>query len=257
MPNPNDPAKRAPQDIERRYLPATLSEIRIGRKDGSPAHIEGYAALFNSNSEDLGGFVETIAPGAFTDALAATPDVRALFNHDPNNILARTKSGTLRVWEDAKGLAFDGELPDTQLARDLQVSMARGDVDQTSFAFSVARGGEEWTGLDGQTAMRRINAVERLYDVSVVTYPAYPETTVALRSLQEARAATETQSAVETRAATDTATGTETGAESSQEKAAPEPVEDRAAKAKENYQAMKAEWSEHIKRSLLREMRQS
>src|SRR4051812_3492156 len=115
--------------IERRYIPAT--EVRVAG-DGNAPVIEGYAALFNSPSQDLGGFVETIAPGAFRDAIPKS-DIRALFNHDANFVLGRMKAGTLDVEEDRKGLKIRNTPPDTQWARDLVTSMKRGDVDQMSF----------------------------------------------------------------------------------------------------------------------------
>lgn len=162
--------------IERRFIPAT--ELRVAG-DTDPV-IEGYAALFNSDSQDLGGFVERIAPGAFNDALKSS-DIRALFNHDPNFVLGRMKAGTLEVSEDERGLKIRNTPPDTQWARDLVTSMRRGDVDQMSFAFRV--GTDEWEKRGG-TVYRTILTVSELLDVSPVTYPAYPDTTVAARSME-------------------------------------------------------------------------
>ena len=165
--------------IERRFIPAT--EIRA-ESEGENRRIVGYAALFNSRSEDLGGFVEVIAPGAFAKALAKS-DIRALFNHDPNLVLGRMKAGTLRVSEDEHGLHIENDLPDTSVARDLLENMRLGNVDQMSFAFSVRKEGQEWEERDGQL-LRTITEVEQLFDVSPVTYPAYADTTVAVRSLE-------------------------------------------------------------------------
>lgn len=166
------------KQIERRFIPAT--EVRVSGEDNSPV-IEGYAALFNSDSQDLGGFVERIAPGAFKEAIP-TSDIRALFNHDANFVLGRVKSGTLEVEEDKRGLKIRNTPPDTQWARDLITSMKRGDVDQMSFAFRI--GDDEWEKRDG-VIYRTIKTVSELLDVSPVTYPAYTDTTVAARSLEE------------------------------------------------------------------------
>lgn len=165
--------------IERRFVPAT--ELRA-ETEGESRRITGYAALFDSRSQDLGGFVEVIAPGAFAKAIARS-DIRSLFNHDPNLVLGRMKAGTLRVTEDDRGLHIENDLPDTQVARDLLENMRLGNVDQMSFAFSVTRDGQEWEERDG-TLLRTIKEVHELFDVSPVTYPAYADTTVAVRSLE-------------------------------------------------------------------------
>lgn len=162
-------------EIERRALTAPL-EVRSESRT-----IAGYAAVFNSVTDIGGQFREQIAPGAFKSSIGA--DVRALFDHDPANVLGRTKAGTLRINEDARGLAVEIDLPDTQLGRDLQASMARGDIDGMSFGFRVTD--QEWDEA-GDTPLRTIRGVE-LFEVSVVTFPAYPATEVALRSLTEAR----------------------------------------------------------------------
>jgi HK97 family phage prohead protease len=163
---------------ERRFVPAR--ELRA-ITEGETRTISGYAALFNSASQDLGGFQEVIAPGAFADALTRS-DVRCLFNHDPNYVLGRTRSQTLTVAEDEKGLRIDCTPPDTQYARDLMVSIDRGDVDQMSFGFITRE--DVWEFMaDGKTR-RTIIAIEELFDVSVVTYPAYADTSVALRSME-------------------------------------------------------------------------
>ena len=155
-------------------------EVRAG-DDGSP-RIVGYAAVFDSLSDDLGGFQERISVGAFTRALRDKPDVRALINHDPNLILGRTKSGTLTLAANQKGLLYTVDPPDTQYARDLQASMKRGDVDQSSFAFRTVK--DEWNVENG-IPTRTLLDVD-VFDVSVVTYPAYPDTESSLRSVQHA-----------------------------------------------------------------------
>lgn len=170
-------------EIERRLL---CKEVRFDDTGDKPM-IRGYAATFNSLSEDLGGFREQISLGAFADAIDNS-DVRALINHDPNLVLGRNKSGTLTMREDASGLYVEITPPDTQAFRDLMQLMKRGDVNQMSFAFTVGKEDQTWT-RDGQGPwLRTIKKVNRLFDVSVVTYPAYPQTTAAVRALEERQA---------------------------------------------------------------------
>jgi len=179
------PAEIQIPNAERRFL---TQPVELRAEDGKPAVVRGYAAKFNSLSEDLGGFVEMIMPGAFDDVLG--DDVRALFNHDANFILARSRAGkgTLRLFIDETGLGYEFEAPDTQAGRDLLVSLRRGDVDQSSFAFRVAKDGDKWVEENG-VVTRTIKKVSRLYDVSPVTYPAYADTAVAVRGLEEFRKA--------------------------------------------------------------------
>lgn len=173
-------------DIERRTIKA---EIRIDTgKMGTPI-IRGIAAVFNSMSEDLGGFREQIVPGAFRSALIGS-DVRALFNHDPSMVLGRSTSGTLRLMETDQGLEFECDAPDTSYARDLMACMKRGDINQCSFGFNVDSGGDTWQkDMVGQWT-RTIHVISRLHDVSPVTFPAYPETSCAMRSLEKVQAET-------------------------------------------------------------------
>lgn len=161
---------------------AFASEVRASPlEDGSAGlRFEGYAALFNSWSQDLGGFREQIAPGAFAKSLPAD-DIRALMNHDPNYVLGRNRSGTLVLAEDDRGLHFDVRAPDTQWARDLAESVKRGDINQCSFGFLAIR--DDWRTADGLDE-RTLQEV-RLFDVSIVTYPAYPETNAGIRTCAE------------------------------------------------------------------------
>ena len=168
--------KSVPGAIERRYV--TVQEIRVVKKsDAAMPTLDGYAAVFNSLSEDLGGFRELIAPGAFKNSIGG--DVRALWNHDANHVLGRTKSGTLTLAEDQNGLKINIAPPDAQWARDLMASIDRGDVNQMSFGFRTIT--DNWSMLNGEN-LRTLMDVE-LFDVSPVTFPAYPDTQVALRSL--------------------------------------------------------------------------
>ena len=152
------------------------------RMDGDKPTVVGYGAVFNSESNDLGGFREYIAPGAFDGRLE--DDVRFLVNHDANLILARTTNGTLRLSVDEKGLRYEADLPNTSTARDLMELLKNGTISQSSFAFTVED--DSWELKDGMN-IRTINRVSQLYDVSSVTYPAYNDATssVALRSMEE------------------------------------------------------------------------
>lgn len=165
--------------MERRALAAPI-EVRAADTGGRT--IAGYAAIFNSVAEIGSYFREQIAPGAFTKAIKG--DVRALFDHDSSQVLGRSAAGTLRLSEDDKGLAVEIDLPDTQIARDLTASMERGDIDGMSFGFMVTR--QEWDETQ-DPPLRTIKEVE-LREVSVVTFPAYEDTEIALRSLQDDRA---------------------------------------------------------------------
>lgn len=130
----------------------------------------------------MGSFREIIKPGAFDDVLE--DDVRALFNHDPNFILGRRSAGTLALSVDGKGLRYDITAPDTQTIRDLVLApLSRGDISQSSFAFRVARDGEDWYQDEDGVVVREISKISRLLDVSPVTYPAYQEADSAVRSL--------------------------------------------------------------------------
>jgi HK97 family phage prohead protease len=155
----------AGSNLERR----AFAELRSnGRR------LEGYAATFGTEAR-MGRFVETIAPGAFTKALQG--DVLALLDHDQGKVLGRTRSRTLRLSEDTRGLAFSLELPDTQSGRDVLALAERGDLGGMSFGFLIPNGGDEWDGN-----RRTLRSVD-LKEISVVSaWPAYPDTEIALRS---------------------------------------------------------------------------
>jgi len=172
---------------ERRFLPLG---IQIETREDGKVKIAGYAAKFGKISEDLGGFREKIAHGAFKKALK-TSDPRALFNHNRDFVLGRQSAGTLAVKEDKEGLYIEIDPPDTTFARDLMVSIRRGDITQQSFGFTVAK--DSWEDLEkGSMPLRTLEEIGELFDVSPVTYPAYPDTEVALRSLDTAKAGGET-----------------------------------------------------------------
>lgn len=138
--------------------------------------IDGYAAVFNSKTNIGGWFDEVIEPGAFSRSLSDNGDIRALFNHNWDNVLGRTKSQTLELKEDEKGLNFKVELPDTSVARDLTISMERGDINQCSFGFFIT---DEEQNYNVEPALRTIKEVE-LFEISIVSIPAYDDTEASL-----------------------------------------------------------------------------
>lgn len=150
-------------------------EFRMESAEYEGQTIRGYAAVYNSDSEWMGGFYEQIAPGAFDSVM--DNDVRAYFNHDENLLLGRVSSGTLRIGSDSRGLYYEVDLPNTSYANDLVELMKRGDVNQSSFAFLIER--DRWEERDGKT-YRIIEKVSRLLDVSPVSQPAYPDATSEL-----------------------------------------------------------------------------
>jgi len=158
--------------IERRTY--TVRNVEA-RSDDGEMRLSGYAAVFNEASLPL-PFREFIAPGAFRKTLQETPDVRLLINHE-GLPLARTKNGTLTLTEDENGLRFDAVLADTNESRDLYTLIDRGDVDQMSFAFRVIR--QKWNDDRSERTLTEVSLSDG--DVSVVTYPAYPATTVEAR----------------------------------------------------------------------------
>lgn len=162
---------RLTDGLERRRAP----EFRAtGRK------LEGYAAIFDKETR-IGDFSEVIAPGAFSASLGDGSDILALVDHDPAKLLGRSKNGTLRLSEDARGLAFSLDVPDTQAGNDALELARRGDLGGMSFAFKVARGGERWQGMK-----RELRSVV-LKEISVVSaWPAYEGTEVNVRKFSGA-----------------------------------------------------------------------
>lgn len=143
--------------------------------------IRGYAAVFDKKSLDLGGFREIIQRGAFANALASKDlDCVALLNHDNNMLFARSSSGTLSLKEDENGLLSEWTMPDTQLGKDTAKLVERGDISKMSFGFYINK--DHWEERDGEYT-RTVLDVSKLVDVSLVTRPAYPDTSAALRSM--------------------------------------------------------------------------
>jgi len=171
---------RGTEGREYRHLQGEVRAV----EEGDEPRISGYAAVFNKLSQPLSfGFRERIRPGAFTKTIK-DGDIRALFNHDPNYVLGRTKAGTLELREDDNGLAFDIHAPDEPWVRSLIASIKRGDINQASFAFDAVQ--EEWSQNEKQP-VRELREV-KLYDVSPVTYPAYLETSTQAREMRALRA---------------------------------------------------------------------
>lgn len=161
--------------MERRFLPVEGLETRA---DAGVMEIAGVTARFNAESEDLGGFTEVIEPGAFDEALMMS-DIRALFNHDPNYILGRSRSGTLELEVRDDGLHYRvPQVPESR--RDVFESIQRGDVTGNSFAFTVER--DRWETRSGKP-LRVIEKVRELFDVGPVVYPAYSQTVVSARCM--------------------------------------------------------------------------
>jgi hypothetical protein len=165
--------------IERRFIRGGELRAKSGDKPG----IAGVASVYNQQY-DMGYMVETIKPGAFNKVLGADPDVRCLFNHDPNNLLGRTKSGTLRLNDSKDGLQFECDVDmESRCGADVQRMIERGDLDGCSFGFTVGK--QSWREeKDGNEVRyyRDIEEIDELFDVGPVTYPAYTGTSVAARS---------------------------------------------------------------------------
>ena len=169
-------------EIERRTF---TGEVRMntGEEGEEKRTVEGYAALFNVESQLMWDFVEVIEPGAFDNVLE--DDVRALFNHDANLVLARN-NGTLELWVDEKGLGYRFEAPRTTVGDDLLENLEKKIITQSSFGFRVEE--TSWdeivTDDDSIKHIRRIRKIKELFDVSPVTYPAYLTTEVSLRNFE-------------------------------------------------------------------------
>jgi HK97 family phage prohead protease len=143
---------------------------------------EGYAAVFNSPSEPL-PFIERSAPGAFKRSIESRNDIKMLWNHDTGMILGSSRAGTLKLYEDERGLKVRAELPNTSAGRDAAELLRRGDVDSMSFGFSVPSGGDEWSADGSERTLKSV----RLHEVSIVAFPAYSGTagTTSVRGIDK------------------------------------------------------------------------
>jgi len=154
------------------------------REDASGMHLEGYAALFDSRSENLGGFTETIQAGAFRSSLRARNDIKFLWNHDTGAVLGSTRAGTLTLTEDERGLRVSADIANTSYGRDAAELVRRGDVTGFSFSFSMpARGGDSWNAEGTERLLKSV----RLHEVSLTAFPAYSGTagTATVRGLDK------------------------------------------------------------------------
>lgn len=173
---------------ERRSFALDNVSARVDR-DAGRIRFRGHAAVFGERTwigPERGGWWEEVAKGAF-DRAVAEDDVRLLLEHDPRWILGRNTAGTLRLTVDRRGLVADADFPNTSYAADTAESLARGDLNQMSFAFTVNQDGEELTTLKDGSILRRLTDLT-LYDVSIVAYPAYDGTEAALRAVEARRA---------------------------------------------------------------------
>lgn len=164
--------------VERRTVPQKLTIQKRADGDEKSLAISGMAALFNSRTELWPGYYEEIAPGAFDDVLQ--DDVRCLLNHDASMILGRTKSSTCTISQTDTGLSYTCQLPDNALGHQVYDAIERGDIDQSSFAFTIEK--ESYTDLGDGKFLRIIEKVGQLYDVSPVTFPAYDDASVSVNS---------------------------------------------------------------------------
>lgn len=149
------------------------------REKGDGMTFVGYAAKFNSRSENLGGFVETIMPGAFKRSLRSRNDVKLLVNHDAGRVLASTRAGTLRLKEDSVGLRVEADLPNTTDGRDMAELLRRGDLSSMSFGFSVVK--DSWSSDGTERSLESV----RLFETSIVAFPAYQATEASVRAYEQ------------------------------------------------------------------------
>jgi HK97 family phage prohead protease len=182
---------------EREVRTATIREVRVTTGDDGTHTVSGYAIVYNSQSVDLGGFVETVATGALTRSLTDNPDVLCLRDHKQELLLGRTTSGTLTLTDDATGLRFSCSLPATSAGNDLAESLRRGDIDSCSFGFFTVK--DSWLVNDNGDASRTLLDVD-LFEISIVSFPAYEATSASIRT-----APLEVRSKIEARGTTDKA----------------------------------------------------
>ena len=167
--------------VKKLELRTNKTEFEVRDLEDGGMSFSGYASVFNSRSENLGGFTEVVAPGAFSRSLKSRNNMFLLYDHNPANVLASTRAGTMRLIEDSHGLYVEADIAPTSLGKDMATLIRRGDLDSMSFGFSVIR--DSWNDAGSE---RTLHAV-RLAEVSVVASPAYAATagTVAVRGLQQ------------------------------------------------------------------------
>lgn len=169
--------------VERRTCPG---EVRVMDVNGKSV-IRGYGIVFNSLSEDLGGFRECVRPGAITKVLSDKPDIRGLYNHDPSMVLGRTAAGTMRIGTDEKGVYYEIDAPTCRA--DVVECIKRGDVSGSSFSFVLSEHGDHWRDDANDTGvLRELLNIASIFDMGPVTFPAYSGTTASARSADTADA---------------------------------------------------------------------
>lgn len=166
--------------MEHRHYP--ISDLEVRSDEGKPITLKGYAAVFEKLSVPMGGFREKVQRGAFAESLSKN-NIRALWNHNSNYPLGSTNGGTLILEEDERGLLFELELPDNTWGRDVGIAIQRKDVEGVSFGFSVKK--DSWDNNNPDESIRTLEDVN-LVEISPTPFPAYPETNVSARSLQDA-----------------------------------------------------------------------
>ena len=174
-------------NIERRFC--TTQGLQIEERADGPPLIRGHAIVFDALSVVIWSFRERIRKGAFAESIEKD-DIRSLWNHDSSRVLGRVQAGTMRCWEDDTGVAFSVEPPDTQAGQDALTSIRRGDVSQMSFGFRALPQGVEWSEDEDGQLIRTITK-GTLYEVSPVTFPAYPQTSADVRTIEVAGAVRE------------------------------------------------------------------
>jgi uncharacterized protein len=169
--------KQIQNQREIRSIPA--AEFRVSTNSDGSKTVGGFAILYNSQSVDLGGFKEIVAPGAVTRTLQENPSILCLRDHRTELLLGRTSAGTLTLDDQPTGLNFTVKLPATSAGNDLAESLARGDIDGCSFGFTVRN--DVWNDTADGTILRTLLDLD-LYEISITSFPAYTSTTAALRS---------------------------------------------------------------------------
>lgn len=171
-----------PPAVERRFLPLETAGLELREGDGKTPELDGYAAVFNQETIIADLWREEVAPGAYTKTIQEA-DIRALFNHDANIVLGRNRAGTLTLSEDSVGLRTLIRPPDSEWGRPVVEAVRRRDVTGMSIAFQAIKAEWFWPDRSSRELPKRTVREARLYDVSPVTYPAFPQTSVNLRAL--------------------------------------------------------------------------
>lgn len=168
--------------LQLRIIPAEELEIR-SEQEGKDKKVSGYGIVYNRETQLWDNLYEVIRPGAASKILAKNPDIRCAFNHDEMHLFGRTKSGTLELEEDKKGVKYTATPPDAQWARDAIASIERGDIDGSSFTFCVEK--EKLIKRKDGTVLREVLEISRIGEMGPVVNPAYVDTTAEARAKAE------------------------------------------------------------------------